>query len=284
MKGGLVRRTGCPLRVRGRRTQVRRGPHRWLPVKAVSGAVGANRSATTGIGLDERSVGEAPVRHGGPDLRLRQVCRGWRKRRGRTVVLQGVDLDARAGTVSWIGGANGAGKTTLLRVAAGILTAEEGTVRFDGLEPERDRGAYQRAVGLVSAGDRGLYARVTVRRQLDMQGRLGFIPRSVRDERVSSAIREFGLTDLATARTDHLSLGQRQRVRLAVSLLHRPRLALLDEPANSLDDDGLGVLKSVIERITRTGGVVIWCSPPHEREVIPTDHGYLLESGTLRPA
>ena len=73
-------------------------------MKAVSGAVGENHSATTGIGLDERSVGEAPVRHGGPDLRLRQVCRGWRKRRGRTVVLQGVDLDARAGTVSWIDG------------------------------------------------------------------------------------------------------------------------------------------------------------------------------------
>lgn len=253
-------------------------------MKAVSDAVGADPPATVETGLDERSQGEASARPGGPDLEFRQVYRGWRKRRGRTVVLRGVDLDARAGTISWIGGANGAGKTTLLRVAAGILAAERGRVRFGTLEPDRDRGAYQRAVGLVSAGDRGLYARVTVRRQLDMQGRLGFIPRSVRGDWVSSAIREFGLTDLATARTDQLSLGQRQRVRLAVSLLHRPRLVLLDEPANSLDDDGLRVLKSAVARITRMGGVVIWCSPPHERGVIPTDLEYLLESGSLRRA
>ena len=244
-----------------------------MPVKAVSDAVSGNRSATVRTGLDERSQGEASAHRDAPGLQLRQVCRGWRKRRGRTVVLRSVDLDARAGTVSWIGGANGAGKTTLLRVAAGILAAEGGTVRFGALEPDRDRGAYQRAVGLVSAGDRGLYARVSVRRQLDMQGRLAFIPRSVRGDWVGSAIRDFGLTDLASARTDQLSLGQRQRVRLAVSLLHRPRLALLDEPANSLDEDGLGVLISVVARITQMGGVVIWCSPPHEREWAPTSIG-----------
>jgi ABC-2 type transport system ATP-binding protein len=231
-----------------------------------------------------RSASTGPsTASGAADLELIDVSRGWGRRRRREV-LRSVSLRAPAGTVSWVGGANGAGKTTLLRVTAGILTPDGGEVGLGSLDPERDRERYQSEVGLVSAGDRGLYARVTVRRQLDMQARLAFIPKPDRRERVGAAIRSFGLTELADARTDQLSLGQRQRVRLALSLLHAPRLVLLDEPASSLDEAGLEVLVAAVGAIVERGGIVLWCSPPHERAVIGSDAEYVLEHGCLEPA
>jgi ABC-2 type transport system ATP-binding protein len=217
----------------------------------------------------------------GKGLVLRGIRRGWPRR--AEPVLEGVDLSAGPGTVTWIGGANGAGKTTLLRVAAGILAAEAGEVRFGPLDPEADRVRYQENATLVSAGDRGLYARISVRRHLDIQARLAFVPRAERSPRIAAVLEHFGLVDLAASRTDRLSLGQRQRVRLALAFLHDPRLVLLDEPANSLDEAGLMVLLGAVRRVVARGGVVIWCSPPHERAVIPSDAELQLRDGALTP-
>lgn len=97
-----------------------------------------------------------------PALALRGIERSWDSR----PVLKGADLTAASGTVVWLGGPNGAGKTTLLRVAAGILLPHRGSVSLGGLDPQRHRRAYYRQLGFLSAGDRGLYARLTVAQNL----------------------------------------------------------------------------------------------------------------------
>jgi len=196
-------------------------------------------------------------------------------------VLDDVSLTLRAGEVTWIGGRNGAGKTTLLRLAAGILLAQRGSVRLGTLTPASDGGAYRRQIGFLSAGDRGLQARMRVSQQLDYWGRLAYVARQRRSELVARSIQRFGLEEFADRRVDRMSMGQRQRVRLAMAFLHEPRVLLLDEPRNSLDDDGYQLLNEQIAQACEAGATVLWCSPRGEDRVIECDVGYTLVDGHL---
>jgi ABC-2 type transport system ATP-binding protein len=196
-------------------------------------------------------------------------------------VLSNVSLALHAGEVTWIGGRNGVGKTTLLRLAGGILLPQRGSVRMGELTPTAKGGRYQRRIGFLSAGDRGLHARMRVRQQLDYWARLAYVPRARRGALVASALGHFGLRDLAEQRVDRMSMGQRQRIRLAMAFLHEPRVLLLDEPRNSLDDAGYALLGAQIERVTAAGAAVLWCSPRGEDRVLTCDAGYALEDGHL---
>jgi ABC-type multidrug transport system ATPase subunit len=224
---------------------------------------------------DHSTIVEVPLRAEAA-LSARGVCKRW----GEKTVLDEASLELEPGTAAWIGGRNGVGKTTLLRILAGLIVGDRGEVVLEGLRPHRDRRGYQRKVGFLSAGDRGLYARLTVRHNLQLWARLALLPRRAGDTAVASAISLFDLAELADSRTDRLSLGQRQRVRLAQTFLHSPRLVLLDEPANSLDDEGLALVSDAILDLCRRGGTAVWCSPRWP-DVDGIDHGYVLRDGRL---
>jgi ABC-2 type transport system ATP-binding protein len=196
-------------------------------------------------------------------------------------VLDDVDLALHPGTVTWIGGRNGVGKTTLLRLAAGILLPQRGSVRMGTLTPSARGGAFQRRIGFLSAGDRGLQARLHVSQQLDYWARLAYVARERRAELVAASLRNFDLQELAERRVDRMSMGQRQRLRIAMAFLHEPDVLLLDEPRNSLDEDGYALLGEQIERIRGGGAAVLWCSPRGESRAIACDAGYQLENGRL---
>jgi ABC-2 type transport system ATP-binding protein len=216
---------------------------------------------------------------GEPILELADLYHRWKG--PKPPVLDGVSLTLRAGEVTWIGGRNGAGKTTLLRLAAGILLAQRGDVRIGELTPRSSGARYRRQIGFLSAGDRGLQARLRVAQQLDYWGRLAYVPRERRAERVADSLRRFGLEEFATRRVDRMSMGQRQRIRLAMAFLHEPRVVLLDEPRNSLDDDGYRLLNEQIEDAAKRGATVLWCSPRGEDRVIECDASYTLSEGHL---
>ncbi len=216
---------------------------------------------------------------GAPVLELERLYHRWKG--PKPPVLDDVTLTLRAGEVTWIGGRNGAGKTTLLRLAAGILLPQRGSVRMGELTPSSRGGRYQRRVGFLSAGDRGLNARMRVRQQLDYWARLAYVPRERRAELVADSLRRFGLEEFAERRVDRMSMGQRQRIRLAMAFLHEPRVLLLDEPRNSLDDDGYRLLGEQIARVRSRGAAVLWCSPRGEDRVLACDAGYTLEEGHL---
>jgi ABC-2 type transport system ATP-binding protein len=196
-------------------------------------------------------------------------------------VLDDVSLTLNAGEVTWIGGRNGAGKTTLLRLAAGILLPQRGSVRLGELTPASKGNHYRRQICFLSAGDRSLQARMRVSQQLDYWARLAYVPRERRAELVAVNLQRFGLEEFAERRVDRMSQGQRQRIRLAMAFLHEPRVILLDEPRNSLDDDGYQLLGAQTERASSSGSTVLWCSPRGEDRVLTSDAGYTLEDGHL---
>ncbi len=222
-----------------------------------------------------RETGDALVSFDG-------IWRYWGRGKDRWAVLQGIDLEIPPRTLTSIGGRNGAGKTTLLRIATGILAPDAGSVTVDGIRSESHWREYHRQIGFLSAGDRGLYARFNVRGHVEFAARLAFIPRSQRRQAVEEALVRFGLTEIIKRRADRLSQGQRQRLRLALTFVHQPKVLLLDEPRNSLDEQGLEMLAAAIGDVLDRDGAVIWCSPAGEAQPVAFDRSLLIEDGKLR--
>jgi ABC-type multidrug transport system ATPase subunit len=201
--------------------------------------------------------------------------------RGAPAVLDDAALELRPGELVAVVGRNGAGKTTLLRVLCGLIEAEQGSVILDGLSPRHDRREFHRRVSFLPATNTGVYARLTVRQNLELWSSLALIARDQRDAAVDGAVRDFALGELAGRRADRLSMGQRQRVRLALATLHAPRVLLLDEPVNSLDGEGVALLLSVLERHRRHGGCGVWCAPRVDARALGIDRCLTLEQGKL---
>jgi len=199
-------------------------------------------------------------------------------------VLHGVDLEVSTGACVWVGGRNGAGKTTLLRIIAGLIRPDSGTISLSGLDPDRDRQAFQRRMGFLSGGNTGLYARLSGRQHLDYWSRLAMMRGPERKPAIDRAVSDFGLSEFASRRVDRLSLGQRQRVRLAMAFLHEPDLVLLDEPSTSLDDDGMALLTGTLSRHRERGGMTVWCSPSPDQEGLAFDGKHEIRDARLQPA
>jgi ABC-2 type transport system ATP-binding protein len=216
-----------------------------------------------------------------PVFSLSGIWRYWGRGKKRWAVLRDVNLELTPGSATYISGRNGAGKTTLLRVATGILAPNHGIVKVDGITVADSWREYHRRIGFVSAGDRGLYARVTVEGHLEYWAALALTPRRQRKQMVEEALMRFDLADLRKRRADRLSQGQRQRLRLALALVHRPKLLLLDEPRNSLDAEGQEILARSIADVLEAGGAVLCCGPAGEDHFAGFSREGQLHDGTL---
>ncbi len=217
-----------------------------------------------------------------PLVELVGVHRSWGRGKARREVLRDVDLEITPGTATSVTGRNGVGKTTLLRIITGILAPDSGIVMVDGIRATDSWREYHRRIGFLSAGDRGLYARVTVQGHLEHWCAFALVPRRERNQRVEEALKAFELTDLAKRRAERLSQGQRQRLRLALTVVHRPDVLLLDEPRNSLDSEGQALLARAVRDVLRRGGAVVCCSPAGEEQLEDCDRRAVIEDGTLR--
>jgi ABC-2 type transport system ATP-binding protein len=181
-------------------------------------------------------------------------ARGISKAFGEVVALDGVDLDVAEGQVHGLVGPNGAGKTTLLGLLLGLARADGGELEILGSPVGRALGAPEGVAGFVDGP--GLYPGLTARQNLAALARL----RGDGPDGIDETLDQVGLTDVADDRVRGFSLGMRQRLGLAAALLTRPRLLVLDEPANGLDPAGTRHVHRVLTRLAAHGTAVVLSS------------------------
>ncbi len=186
-----------------------------------------------------------------PLVVVRGATLSYRDRR----VLDGVDLDLRAGRTVALLGPNGAGKTSLMRLVAGRLAPQAGTVRVGGCDPHAVHAA-RRAIGWVPQ-DIALYPRLTVAENLDVFARLAGLSRPARRAALADALDLTGIAEVARRPVGLLSGGYQRRVNIAASLMARPRLVLLDEPTQGVDLHARAAIHAVLERLRHEGAALL---------------------------
>ncbi len=189
--------------------------------------------------------------------------------------LRDVSLTVEPGSCLALLGRNGAGKTTLLRILAGLAPFQRGSVELFGSPARSDAARAQ--LGFLGHGI-GVYEDLSAEENLAFFARVSGTPQA----RVSSWLDRVGLTRVAALPVRQFSRGMRQRLALARTFLHQPRLLLLDEPFTSLDDRAIAMLSELLLE-ARTAGATILLSTHQLREAlaIATDVA-LLENGRLR--
>ncbi len=190
------------------------------------------------------------------------IIRDLSKRFGDIKAVDGIDLDVpRGGLVGFLG-SNGAGKTTAMRAILGIVRPDAGTITWDGdIIDEQVRGR----IGYMPQ-ERGLYARMPVIDQVVYFGRLAGLDKSTAYESAQTWIERLGLIERQKDLVQELSGGNQQRVQLAVSLVHRPDLLVLDEPFAGLDPVAAETMQEIIAERAASGASVLFSS--HQLDLV----------------
>ena len=193
-------------------------------------------------------------------------ARGVERRFGRTQALEPTDVELAAGETVALIGPNGAGKSTLLSLLAGALPASGGTI---------ERRAGLRSGWLPQRP--GHYARLTPRENLELFARLSQEPEPA--SAATALLERFGLPDNGKP-TSALSVGNRQRLSLAIALLGNPELLLLDEPSAALDPQQRELLWQVALEHAQSGGTLVFATQQHD-ELSHADRVLELRDGRL---
>lgn len=202
--------------------------------------------------------------------------RGLTKRYGRTVAVDGLDLDVRQGSVFGFLGPNGAGKTTVIKVLLGLVMPQCGEVRLFGEDLFRHRRRLMRRVGAVVEAP-ALFDYLTAYENLFHLARLSAM---VGPGEVEEALATVGLLEVAHHQVKTFSYGMKQRLGIAQALLPRSDLIFLDEPTNGLDPHGIKGVRQLIRKLCTERGITIFISSHWLVEVEQTcdevviiDHG-----------
>jgi len=177
-------------------------------------------------------------------------------------------------------GSNGCGKTTTMKMLTGLLTASEGTAQLFGKPIGVDGMAMRRRVGYMSQSF-SLYFELSVRRNLELHADLFHLPRERRRSRVKELIQRFDLSDVAETTPESLPLGVRQRLQLAVAVLHEPEMLILDEPTSGVDPIARDAFWALLIDLSRKDGVTIFISTHFMNEAERCDRISLMHAGKV---
>ncbi len=214
---------------------------------------------------------------------------GLTKRYGELRALDDVSFEVERGQIVGFLGPNGAGKTTTMRAIMRLITLDAGDVSWNGAPV--DAGT-RRGFGYMPA-ERGMYQRMRVHDHLVYYGRLSGLSERDAAARADEWLERLGLTDRATDAVQNLSSGNQQRVQLALALLTRPEMLILDEPFSGLDPIATDTLSEILREQVAGGAALLLSS--HQLDlvagvctaVVIVDHGRVVlrgDVGELRAA
>lgn len=177
-------------------------------------------------------------------------------------------------------GSNGCGKTTTMKVLTGLMPASEGSATLLGNPVNAKDLATRKRVGFMSQSF-SLYGELSVRQNLDLHARLFDLPKTDSAQRIDELIQRFNLGSVADQQSGDLPLGLRQRLSLAVAVLHRPEVLILDEPTSGVDPAARDDFWRLLIELSRDQGVTIFLSTHFMNEAQRCDRISLMHAGKV---
>lgn len=206
------------------------------------------------------------------------VARGLTRQFGDFTAVDHVDFTIERGEIFGFVGSNGCGKTTTMKMLTGLLPASAGTALLFGHEINATDMAARYQVGYMSQAF-SLYSELTVSQNLVLHARLFHLRHA--QSRIDELISQFGLTNYLNQRASDLPLGIRQRLSLAVSIVHRPKLLILDEPTSGVDPLARDEFWQRLADLSRKHGVTIFVSTHFMNEAARCDRIALMNAGKV---
>ena len=206
-----------------------------------------------------------------------------KKQFGDVVALDGAGFDVAPGRIVGFLGPNGAGKTTAMRCVFGLVNPDAGSVTWNGKPVDH---AARISFGYMPE-ERGLYPKMKISDQLTYFARLSGLSKTEAAAESATWLERLGLADRSLSKLEELSHGNQQRIQLAVSLVHKPQLAVLDEPFAGLDPLGVEVMADILRSLSDSGMGVVFSSHQLDlvedvcQDVVIIDHGRVMVAGEL---
>lgn len=171
--------------------------------------------------------------------------------------VDGIDIEANPGRIFGLLGANGAGKTTMLRMLSTVIAPTGGSAEVAGLDVVKNPQQVRASIGFMS-NSTALYGRLTSREVLEYFGRLYGLTDSRLHDRMAYVMGKFQIGEFADRLCDKLSTGQKQRISIARTILHDPKVLFFDEPTVGLDVVTSQTVMEFIEEARDLGKTVIF--------------------------
>jgi len=216
----------------------------------------------------------------GADARIAIEAEGLTMRFGKFIAVDHVSFRIRKGEIFGFLGSNGCGKSTTMKMLTGLLPATEGHAALFGQPVNPKDIATRRRVGYMSQSF-SLYSELSVRQNLVLAARLYQVPEADIPARVDEMVKHFSLADVLDAMPDNLPLGIRQRMSLAVAMVHKPELLILDEPTSGVDPIARDLLWQLMVDLSRNDQVTIFISTHFMDEGARCDRISLMNDGKV---
>jgi ABC-2 type transport system ATP-binding protein len=196
-----------------------------------------------------------------------------------------LNLSVRQGEIFGLLGPNGAGKSTTIKMLCGLLKMDQGEMKVDGLSVAAEPLEVKRRIGLVPQ-ELAIYNNLSARENVTFFGRLYGIRGRLLQERVQEALEFVGLSDRQSDKAAAYSGGMKRRLNIACSIMHRPKLIIMDEPTVGIDPQSRNHILDSVRQLNRMGSTIIYTS--HYMEEVAAisgrvgimDHGHLIACGT----
>jgi len=199
---------------------------------------------------------------------------------GDFLAVNNVSFRIARGEIFGFLGPNGCGKTTTMKMLTGLLAPTSGEAWMFGKQVQARDIEMRRRVGFMSQSF-SLYTELTVRQNLRLHAQLFHLPRRDIGPRVAALLQQFGLTDYQDEIAEHLPLGVRQRLSLAVAVIHRPELLILDEPTSGVDPQARDHFWRLLAELSREHGATIFISTHFMNEAERCDRVSLMYEGRV---
>jgi ribosome-dependent ATPase len=207
-------------------------------------------------------------------------AKGLTMRFGDFVAVDAVSFRIRRGEIFGFLGSNGCGKSTTMKMLTGLLPASSGEALLFGQTVDPRDMATRRRVGYMSQAF-SLYSELTVRQNLELHARLFHVPTAQIDDRVAAMARRFDLGAVMDMLPERLPLGIRQRLSLAVAVIHQPEILILDEPTSGVDPVARDGFWQLMLDLSRQDGVTIFISTHFMNEAQRCDRISLMHAGKV---